>query len=108
LRVEASLSGSSSGGVNLAPLAQPIDFPAFGTFPDFSQEFDCFRFQAWLAWVVGWNNHFDLNRHHELVGLNQSRSFNAFTGNSHDLIEKMDRFLVSLASNRNDPLWPKA
>ena len=63
-------SGRFDRGVNFSLASKPGKISAVGVVFDLFQKLDGFRFQAWLAWIVGGHNHLNINGDHVFFALN--------------------------------------
>ena len=66
--------------IDLSVLGQPSHVSSFGTLFDLPKKFNCFRLVAWLAWVIDGDDHLNLDRNDEIPSLNQTGSFDSFSG----------------------------
>ena len=80
----ASMSRGFDEFVDRAALLNPLPITPFGVFGNVAQHLDGFGLIARLAGIVGRNDHFDLDGHHESVALDEARSSDSLSLDSHD------------------------
>lgn len=61
-----------------------------GSFFNFAQVFNCFGLITWLAWIVSWYDHLNVDGHNVFIGLNKPSCFDSFAGDAHKLLPVME------------------
>jgi len=69
--------------VDLPPGLEPVDVTGEGPFLHFAKELDGFRFVARFAWIFRRDNLLDINRHDQLICLDQSRPLHSLAWYTH-------------------------
>ena len=94
LAVVLAVRGGSFGLGTRTALVSAL--AVLGPLSDFAKQLDRFGLVTRLAGIIQRNDHFHIDGHHVLVGLNQPRPLNPLSGNSHGCANRRNARLRAL------------